>query len=198
MKVRYWEPGRYWVSSRTRRSLEHLVDFSVNRPAGACSCEDYQFRHAGHNRRDNTIMSRCCHIVMALPYLVRDMLRNHKISMPHKTFDSILRSRHHEILMTFDPECEKGGCLFEIRSQTPGDERYCLAYSEQPLRPDGMIGVEIMAIDSGIDEEVAKATVCFACRGRTRCLMLGCRIENCGVYRGYGLARHNKQPYEDK
>lgn len=42
------EPGRFWVQSRSRLNLRHLVDMWEYRGNGACGCEDFERKYRPH------------------------------------------------------------------------------------------------------------------------------------------------------
>lgn len=134
--VRFFEFGRYWVQSASRPDLEHLVDFTENTPAGACSCEDYQARHAAENRRSPDPRSRCRHLRAALPSLLRDMINQRTIVIPRQLFEKLTKSRD---FRNFDCQahgCQCGrerGCL--VRVCPEGDQsRYVLIFAEAKPR----------------------------------------------------------------
>lgn len=147
--IRFFEPGRYWVASGTRPDVEHLVDFTVNKPAGACSCEDYQARHARRNREGK--VSRCRHLEQALPRLIKDMIDIYHVTVPGTDFQRILYGRQTEIRLN-GIDCSNTGCLFKVEPRER-DGRYCLLFSDQPPDQKGVTRFALMAFDTGTPHE---------------------------------------------
>jgi hypothetical protein len=74
------EPLRFWVVSRSRGKVEHLVDLEENGFNGKCSCELYQFKIAPRLReertsRETSMRLRCWHIRRAMFYLAELTMR---------------------------------------------------------------------------------------------------------------------------
>lgn len=89
------EPLRYYVQSRSRRNIKHLVDLAECGYNSACSCEAFQMRLLPQMRKDRAegyqIKRRCVHIKKAMEFhaelsariVVRDLEKKANSNEPY-------------------------------------------------------------------------------------------------------------------
>ena len=71
------EPLRYWVQSRSRNTVRHLVDLTAYDGNGECECEQFRFKFGPRLNAGMVpgLRTECHHIIAAKRYLATMVAR---------------------------------------------------------------------------------------------------------------------------